>query len=262
MKRKLVIRCVAALVIAVSWTWAQGTFPGNAVAAQADDGSSAAHDPKATKQTRKPYTGPPSWYVQTRVSTEYGIVSTHYWSKGSLFRAQTMLAGHPVTTIVDATHYYVYDEILGRGAAIERNAKSIAEDATRGRPFGREREELLAAGGELVEDGVSNDGTIAFDVFQLTNENGRRRVIVTASDPPLPVRVETFVRTSGAQGVLEYAGWQRDLEIQNSFFVPPSTVDFERLSYEEYVSRASHEAIGPAPVYYRELLHGKPQSEP
>ena len=168
-----------------------------------------------------------------------------------------MVAGHPVTTIVDATHYYVYDEMLGRGAAIERNASAIAEDSRRGRPFGREHEELMASGGELVRDGESTESELRFDVYQLTNENGRRRVIVTDTDPPLPVRVETFLRSSAAKGVLEYSGWQRDMEIADSYFVPAATVNFERLTYREYTERAGHEYIGPAPVYYRDLLHGK-----
>jgi hypothetical protein len=117
-----------------------------------------------------------------------------------------------VTTIVDGPFYYVYDEILGRGAAIERNTTAIAEDATRGRPFGREREDLLASGGELVRDGESTEDQMSFDVYQL-------------------------------------------------FFTPPQTINFQRLTYREYTQRAGHEAIGPAPVYYRDLLHGKKRFE-
>lgn len=255
MKRGTCIRSVAVMLLCMALM----PTP-RATASQADDGSTPPSKGKATApdaEAVKKYEGPPTWYVQTRVSTDYGIVSTHYWSKGALFRAQTMLAGHPVTTVVDGTHYYVYDEILGWGAAIERNSISVAADATRGRPFGRERDELIAAGGELVRDGEPTEGEIVFDVYQLTNSNGRRRVIVTDSDPPLPVRVETFVRSSGTKGVLEYAGWQRDMDIKDSFFVPPDVVKFERVSYSEYVRRAPTEAIGPAPVYYRDLLHGK-----
>lgn len=223
-----------------------------AFAAQADDGPA----PEVARPKTEKYSGPPTWYAQTRVTTDYGIVSTHYWSKGPLFRAQTMVAGHPVTTIVDATHYYVYDEILGRGAAIARNPIAISEDSTRGRPFGRERDDLLNAGGELIRDGESTEDEMAFDVFQATGDAGRRRVIVTDSDPPLPVRIEMFERSSGKTGVLEYSGWQRDLNIDDSFFVPPTGVTFERVSYAQYTARVGREAIGPAPVYYRHLLHG------
>jgi hypothetical protein len=210
-----------------------------------DAGAEAA---SATQQT---------WYVQTRVATDFGIVSTHYWSKGALFRAETMLAGHPVITIVNGPRYYIYDSILGKGAAIERNAISIREDRERGRPFGRELDELVEAGGEKIHDGSSREAGAPYEIYQLTNENGRRRVLVTKSDPPLPFRVETFVRKSGAEGTLEYSGWQRGLEIDDSFFEPPSSISLESVSYDEYTHRVGKEPIGPAPVYYRDLLHGK-----
>jgi hypothetical protein len=197
-----------------------------------------------------------SWYAQTRVATSFGVVTTHYWSKGSLFRAETMLAGHPVTTIVNGPRYYIYDSIMGKGAAIERNPAAVAGDPERGRPFGRERDEILAAGGETIQSESLRAADAPYEIYQLTNENGRRRVLVTISDPPLPFRVETFVRKSGAEGVLEYSGWQRGLEIQDSFFVPPSSVVLENVTYSEYTLRAGKGPVGPAPVYYRDLLHG------
>lgn len=198
-----------------------------------------------------------TWYVQTRVATDFGIVSTHYWSKGALFRAETMLAGHPVITIVNGPRYYIYDSILGKGAAIERNAISIREDRERGRPFGRELDQLVEAGGEKIHDGSSREAGAPYEIYQLTNENGRRRVLVTKSDPPLPFRVETFVRKTGAEGTLEYSGWQRGLEIDDSFFEPPASISLESVTYDEYTHRVGKEPIGPAPVYYRDLLHGQ-----
>ncbi|MCP4039686.1 MAG: hypothetical protein GY733_22270 [bacterium] len=197
-----------------------------------------------------------TWYVQTRVSTDFGIVTTHYWSKGVMFRAATILAGHPVTTIVNGPRYSVYDALLGTGATIERNADAVAKDAQRGRPFGRELDDLLEAGGEKVSDGSLPEGEGGYEVYQLTNANGRRRVMVTLSDPPLPFRVETFVRENGATGILEYAGWQRGLEIQDSLFQLPDTIVFEQVSYDDYTRRVRNEPIGPAPIYYRDLLHG------
>lgn len=204
-----------------------------------------------------PSTAQQTWYVQTRVATDFGIVSTHYWSKGALFRVETMLAGHPVITIVNGPRYYIYDPVLGKGAAIERNTTSIREDRERGRPFGRELDELIAAGGEKVHDGSLREAGALYEIYQLTNQNGRRRVLVTKSDPPLPFRIETFVRKTGADGVLEYSGWQRGLEIQDSFFEPPASIRLENVTYDEYTHRVGKEPIGPAPVYYRDLLHGR-----
>ncbi len=210
-----------------------------------------------TSSTKRPAKAAESWYVQARVTADFGIVSTHYWSKGALFRAETMLAGHPVITIVNGPRYYIYDAVLGKGAAIERNATAIGEDAGRGRPFGRELDDLIAAGGEKVSDGSLQEAAAAYQIYQLTNVNGRRRVLVTTSDPPLPFRIETFVRTTGKEGTLEYSGWQRGLDIRDSFFEPPDSIRFERVTYDDYTRRAGKQPIGPAPVYYRDLLHGE-----
>jgi outer membrane lipoprotein-sorting protein len=220
---------------------------------------SAAHaSPSATGDAAaQPTAATQTWYAQTRVATDFGVVTTHYWSKGALFRAETILAGHPVITIVNGPRYYIYDSVLNKGAAIERNAAAVREDRERGRPFGREFDEIVASGGEKVHDGPARDEGAPYEIYQLTNENGRRRVLVTLSDPPLPFRVETFVRKTGANGTLEYSGWQRGLEINDSFFQPPAAIQLEQVSYRDYTRRAGKEPIGPAPVYYRDLLHGQ-----
>ncbi len=197
-----------------------------------------------------------TWYARTRIATTFGPVVNHYWSKGPWLRSETILAGHRVITIVNATHYYVYDLVMGEGAAIERGPRAIAQDEGRGRPFARELDALLADGGELIHQGVSETGGVPYRVYQLTNANGRRRISMTDSDPPLPINVETFIRSSGHDGLLEYSGWQRGLAIADSFFVPPEHIEWQRLTYDEYVKRAPNETIGPAPIYFRQLLHG------
>lgn len=197
-----------------------------------------------------------TWYARSRVESEFGEIMTHYWSKGALFRAETVVAGHPITTIVNGDRYYIFDSALADGAALERNSLSIEEDATRGRPFARELQELLEDGAEMVREGSLDEGSFGYEVYQLTNEVGRRRVLVTKSAPQLPIKIETFVRETGSTGVLEYAGWRRGFELSDSFFEPPNTVLFEKISYREYTSRFGKVPIGPAPVYYRHLLHG------
>ncbi len=217
----------------------------------------AALDAKAKAKSEDKSTTAPTWYARTRIATKFGPVVNHYWSKGPWLRSETILAGHRVITIVNATHYYVCDLVIGEGTAIERSPEAIARDKDRGRPFGREMDDLIEAGGEIIHEGVSEGAGVPYRIYQLTNDNGRRRVSVTHSDPPLPIRVETFVRASGHNGLLEYAGWQRDLDIADSFFTAPDTIEWQRLSYDEYVTRAPTETIGPAPVYFRHLLHGE-----
>ncbi|MFT5443936.1 MAG: hypothetical protein ACI8W3_002987 [Myxococcota bacterium] len=218
----------------------------------------ASENPNAADPTVKsaPKDESDTWYVTTRVATEFGTISTHYWSKGPKLRVQTILAGHPVTTIVSGDTYFVYDAILGRGVAIKRSPTAIAEDRGRGRPFGRELDDLLGAGGEKVQDTAEASEANSYEIYQLTNDNGRRRIMMTASLPPLPMRVETFVRSSGKKAVLEYSGWQRALDIEDAFFAPSSNVDLELVPYEDYIRRIGNEPVGPAPVYYRDLLHG------
>jgi outer membrane lipoprotein-sorting protein len=238
--------------------WGMAVFvAGAATALDANKPTARSADkaPAASPSDASEFAGE-TWYARSRVGTEFGIVVTHYWSKDALFRADTVLAGHPITTIVDGSRYYVYDSALADGAAIERSLVSIQEDAKRGRPFARELRDLLENGGEKVDEGTLAAGKMGYEVYQLTNDNGRRRVMVTKSEPPLPIQVETFVRESAESGILEYAGWQRGVALRDSFFEPPSNVVFEQISYEEYTSRFGKVAIGPAPVYYRQLLHG------
>ncbi len=74
------------------------------------------------------------------------------------------------------------------------------------------------------------------------------------SDPRLPINIETLVRSSRHNGLLEYAGWQRDLAIAVRFFEPPAHIEWEQLTYEEYNRRAPREAVRPAPIYFRHLI--------
>lgn len=242
--------------VAIAWI-ASLAVSGAAAALDAKNSETAANvETTRALPADSPKSSETTWYVRSLIGSEFGAIMTHYWSKGSLFRADTVVAGHPITTIVDESRYYIYDSILADGASIERNPASIAEDATRGRPFARELRELLATGAEKVSEGFLEEGSIGYEVYQLTNENGRQRVQVTKTDPPLPIQVETFVRETGATGVLEYAGWQRGFALRDSFFEPPNTIVFEQISYLEYTSRFGKVPIGPAPVYYRYLLHG------
>ena len=232
----------------VSILWLALPMPAVALEAQGAGGAGEARAAAAPSQ--------PTWYARTRIATSFGPVVNHYWSKGPWLRSETVLSGHRVVTIVNSTHYYVYDLVLGEGVEVARAPKAIAEDEERGRPFGRELDALIEAGGELIHQGQSEAGGMPYKVYQLTNENGRRRISVTDSEPPLPINVETFVRSSGHNGLLEYSGWLRDIAIAESFFVPPAHIEWERLRYDEYNRRAPREAVGPAPIYFRHLLHG------
>lgn len=198
-----------------------------------------------------------SWYAASIARSGSNFLMTHYWSKGSRLRSETVAGGRRLITIVDQTTYYVIDPTSADALAIERSALSIAGDARRGRPFADELAVLLRAGGERV--GEEEMGGQKVDRYQLTNEAGRVQIWVR-SELGLPVRVERYVRSSAAREQIDYLNWLRNLPIADSFFEPPSDIEIERIGYEDYVKRSMAERLGPAPPFYAHLLHGEPES--
>jgi outer membrane lipoprotein-sorting protein len=226
--------------------------PGAAAAKKKEEKKAPAAEAKGSESAEAM---PDTWYVSTLSESEAGVLGVHYWSKGASFRAETIVEGHRFATIVNGDSYYIVDVVSGSGVAIERSAKAVAEDAGRGRPFGREWEELIRDGGEKVRS--RELGGAAYDVYRITDDAGRREVIVTQSEPRIPVRVETFNRKSGKTGVVSYMHWMRGLVIADAFFEPPPGLELARIDYEEYLERIRKRPAGPAPVLYDNLLHGE-----
>lgn len=200
---------------------------------------------------------PPTWYASSVSRSEGGAyVVIHSWSNGTRFRAETVLSGHRVTTIVNGGTYYIVDPVSATGVAIERSPLSVARDAERGRPFGSEFELILRDGGEKVRtESVSGRQC---DVYRVTDEKGRRQVWVTVEKPPVPARAENFDRRNGWTTHVEYTNWLAGLSISDSFFEPDARIALERVGYEEYRARAAAgRPPGPAPVLYSDLLHGQ-----
>ena len=154
----------------------------------------AAEEPAAARKAA-PAERLPTWYAATVAEAEKGgFVVVNFWSKGTWLRAEAVLAGRHIVTLVDATTYYVIDDAAGTGIAIERNAAARAQDATRGRPFANELADLLRRGGEHVGTEQASGQTV--DVYRLTDETGRRTIWVSTTNPPVPLRIETFDRAS------------------------------------------------------------------
>ena len=109
---------------------------------------------RAQQQEAPPSAAPtlPTWYAQALATTEIGINVTHFWSKGPKLRAETVILGRRIVTIVNGDSYIAYDVLLRRGIIIGRSAAAIARDAPDRRPFGRELEQILGQGGEKVGD--------------------------------------------------------------------------------------------------------------
>lgn len=200
-------------------------------------------------------------YQQTYYATSFGqsdsgYVVVQYWSKGARFRSEAIIAGHPITTIVNGDWYYTLDGLSGVGMAIRRSPVAIAKDAGRLRPFATEYDDMLAHGGERIRSEKMNGGDV--DVYQLTDDKGRRTLWATQDENRLPVRVESFERRSGRTGRLDYVSWVPNIRIADSFFEPPSNIEIQRFeSYSDYLDALRKGPVPPAPPLFGYLLHVK-----
>jgi len=196
-----------------------------------------------------------TWYAQVLAHSPVGINVTHFWSKDRKLRAETVIAGRRIVTIIDETTYYAYDLLVRTGIAVQRSKAAIAQDAERQRPFGNEYSALIRQGAESI--GRDQLGGRDVEVFQITDDRGRRKLWVTDDERRLPLRVFAFQRSQGREMTTDYLNWQRGIPILNAFFLPEPGVDIAPLSYEEYVEKQSQRVpLGPVPVLYSDMLHG------
>ena len=199
---------------------------------------------------------PDTWYAQALAHSEIGINVTHFWSKGPLLRAETVVVGRRVVTIVNGGTYYAYDGLGRTGVAVGRAPAAIEQDAERKRPFGNELAAVLQQGAESV--GFENLGGREVEVFRVTDERGRRQVWVTTGEERLPLRIEVFRRQTGQTLSTDFLNWMSGIPISDAFFEPEPGIDFVHLSFDEYLARqADGKPLGPVPIFYTDLLHGR-----
>jgi hypothetical protein len=200
--------------------------------------------------------GPATWYAQALTRGEAGLNVTHLWSKGAALRAETVVAGHKIVTIVRGDRYYAYDGLTGEGLSIRREPSVVAADKPDERPFAQEYEVLMRQGAELVREETLIGRRAG--IYRVTDELGRRELWVTQDALRIPLRVDIFDRQSGTQRTTDYVNWQSDLEIPDAFFTPDSTARLLEMDYTEYLRRSSAEGtVGPVPVFYTHLLFKK-----
>jgi outer membrane lipoprotein-sorting protein len=239
----MIARRPALLLAAVAVVFALG----------ADD---AKKDAKEAKQNAAKT--PSSWYARSLVQSDAGIIVWDYWSKGRKLRAETIVGGTPIVTFVSGEFYTIADMVTRRGVAIRRAPAALAEDQKRPneRAFGREGEDVVAKGAELVRsENLSGRPT---RLYRLTDDRGKTEVWVTDDKRKLPVRVAFFARDSGQQSTTDYIDWIADMELGDAFFEPDPRVELERVEYADYVARTgSGNLVGPAPVLFSNLLHGE-----
>jgi hypothetical protein len=195
-----------------------------------------------------------TWYAERITSGDTPVHVEHLWSRGPKLRAETVIGGRPIVTIVNGERYIMIDRVANTGVSIQRSPKAMAADAKRDRPFGNEWKVLEAAGGELVSTERIAGRTC--DLYRLTNADGRREICVSQDEARLPLLLKVWSRASSREARTNYLDWTSHLAINDTFFEPDPSTSLEQLSYEDYVRRASDEQIGPAPPFFRELLHG------
>ncbi len=213
---------------------------------------------RAQQQEAPPSAAPtlPTWYAQALATTEIGINVTHFWSKGPKLRAETVILGRRIVTIVNGDSYIAYDVLLRRGIVIGRSAAAIARDAPDRRPFGRELEQILGQGGEKV--GEDRLGGRLCELYRETDRHGRRQLWVSKDELRLPMRLQIYRRARSRTVRTDYLNWQRGLPIADAFFEPETGIRLERFSFEEYSARfAEGKPVGPVPVLYTDLLVGR-----
>lgn len=222
----------------------------SANAAKKDEKAEAKTDGKDAK-------APSSWYARSLVHGDSGIIVWDYWAKGRKLRAETIIGGTPIVTFVSGEFYTIVDMLTQTGVAIRRAPEAIAADRTRAgeRPFGREGQELIAKGAEFVRSEEISGRPCR--MIRLTEERGKTEVWLTDDKRKLPVRVEFFTRDTGAKSTTDYIDWIADLELSDAFFEPDPRVQLERVEYADYVTRTQSGPVGPAPVLFSNLLHGR-----
>ncbi len=195
-----------------------------------------------------------TWYAQALARGDAGLNVTHFWSRGSLLRAETVVAGHKVVTIVNGPWYYAYDGLTGLGLGIKRDTKAVAKDRPDRRPFGNEFEALQKQGAELVSE-EDLAGRKA-GVFRVTDNRGRRELWATLDDLHLPLRIEIYDRRTSKRRTTDYLNWQSGLSVPVGFFEPPTNITIERIEFAEYLRRTQEVGpVGPVPILYANLLH-------
>ena len=185
--------------------------------------------------------------------TEFEVAIVQYWSLGPLLRAEAVMGGHNVVTVVNGDFYYAYDALTNSGYRIRRSPDAIVRDATRERPFGMQLQEILEQGGEKVREEVFEG--VAVDVYRITDDLGRRTLWVRKEPGHVPIRLETFDRARGRTGRLDWINWLAGLSIPESFFMPPADAKLEEFqSYEAYVARLMEAPVPPARPFFPDLL--------
>jgi len=220
-----------------------------------------AQSPSGAEKAAEGEAAPPNpdhvtWHAQVLAHGPGGLNVTHFWSKGSRMRAETVIAGHKIVTLVVGEWYYAYDATKGLGIRVKRTPEAMKLDQPYRRPFGNEASRLIEMGAEKVgeEDYHGREAV----VYRLTDALGRRTVWASKDALNIPLHVEIYSRQTGKTTATDYLDWLTGLVIPDTYFDVDPNVDITSYTFEEYgffLSKSG--SMGPVPVLYADLLHGR-----
>jgi hypothetical protein len=197
-----------------------------------------------------------TWYAQAFSHGPGGINITHFWSKGSYLRAETIIAGHKIVTIVKDEWYYAYDATRANGIRVRRTPAARAMDAPYRRPFGNDALKLIRQGAEKIREETLHGRDT--EVYRLTDRRGRRTVWVTKDALNIPLRIEMYSRATKTTQVTDYTDWLTGLTLPDRYFEPERVVLIESYEFEQYAHALARKgSVGPVPVLYDDLLRGR-----
>jgi len=195
-----------------------------------------------------------AWWTQRLTFGEGPAFAENLWAKGRRMRAESVVEGHRVVTLVDEKRYLIIDEFGRTGISIARSPRAIGQDAKRRRPFGNEVDELMRDGAEKVGSEMRAGQEV--DHYRLTRRDGDRdEVWVTQDESRLPLETVFRERNTGTMNRRVYLRWVESAW-PDALFEPGKDVKLEEISYEDYVERSKKGPVGPAPPFYADLLHG------
>ena len=198
----------------------------------------------------------PTWYAQALAQGPGGLNVSQFWSKGSKLRAETVVAGHKVVTIVHGEWYVAYDATKGLGIRVRRTEEALAKDAPYKRPFGNEAVKLIKRGGEKIRNETFHGRPAV--VYQQTDELGRRTIWTTADALNIPLRIEFYNRRTATEQSTDYIDWLTGLVVPDAFFEPEPWIEIKSYEFEEYARFTGKiGGVGPVPVLYMDLLRGR-----
>ncbi len=198
-----------------------------------------------------------TWYAETVQQGDAGVRIMNIWSKGRRLRAETVVGGTVLLTLVSGDTYYNLLPSAGTGVAIQRSPKAVAEDQKGGRPFGRDLEKILARGAEKA--GTERIMGREVSIYRLSVGSTREEVWATEDGEKLPIKLVYTDREKG-QSAETMLNWSRGMPLADEFFAPDPRLVLEKLSYEEFLTRAKAGDVASFPPLFVDLLLGRPSA--